>query len=308
MKMVTISEVSKGFDLSTRTLRYYEQIGLINSKKTDGYAYRVYDEHALAALSQIMVLRKLRIPLKKIGTILQSRSIALFIQVLEQSIKEADQEMDALCAIKSVVKQLLNRLRSQDEGQQPHQLAEQVLTEAIATLSLTGISLKEEIPMFKQKKTGSVASAPKEVRFVQLPPMRTVAYSCVDAAPEEKALEPVMVWVRNENLLGTMRLFGFNTAPYPDENSAEYGFGFCATIPEGVPIPEPLYEHLLPGGLYAVSSSTEDIGRSWSELVDYIKNSDEYDCDDRPCLEEHFEGPDTQGYAISLLLAVKKKQ
>ncbi len=34
-------------NISTRTLRYYEQIGLIESVKKEDYAYRTYDEAAV---------------------------------------------------------------------------------------------------------------------------------------------------------------------------------------------------------------------------------------------------------------------
>lgn len=33
MELMTISEVSKNYNLSTRTLRYYEEIGLLKSKR-----------------------------------------------------------------------------------------------------------------------------------------------------------------------------------------------------------------------------------------------------------------------------------
>jgi len=40
MKLQTISQVSKHFRISTRTLRYYEQIGLIQSTMKENYSYR----------------------------------------------------------------------------------------------------------------------------------------------------------------------------------------------------------------------------------------------------------------------------
>lgn len=36
--------------ISTRMLRYYEQIGLIKSFRREGYAYRVYDEEAISKI------------------------------------------------------------------------------------------------------------------------------------------------------------------------------------------------------------------------------------------------------------------
>ena len=44
MELQTISQISKAFNLSTRALRYYEQIGLITSEKKEDYAYRVYSD------------------------------------------------------------------------------------------------------------------------------------------------------------------------------------------------------------------------------------------------------------------------
>ena len=48
MELQTISQVSKFFAISTRTLRYYEQIGLIAPAKKDDFAYRAYDAEAIA--------------------------------------------------------------------------------------------------------------------------------------------------------------------------------------------------------------------------------------------------------------------
>lgn len=73
MGLHTIRQVSADFSVSTRTLRYYEQIGLLRSVKIDAYAYRAYDEEAIARLQQVLVLRKLRISLKQIATILRDR-------------------------------------------------------------------------------------------------------------------------------------------------------------------------------------------------------------------------------------------
>jgi DNA-binding transcriptional MerR regulator len=53
-------------------LRHYEKIGLLPSNRVDDYAYRVYDEDAVRRLQYIIVLRKLRIPLKEISTILKT--------------------------------------------------------------------------------------------------------------------------------------------------------------------------------------------------------------------------------------------
>ena len=80
MELQTISQVSKHFSISTRTLRYYEQIGLITPTKKENFAYRVYDMDAITRLRQIIILRKLRIPLKKIAEILHNGDVRVAIE------------------------------------------------------------------------------------------------------------------------------------------------------------------------------------------------------------------------------------
>ena len=101
MELQTISQVSKHFNISTRTLRYYEQIGLINSVKQEEYSYRTYDEDIILRLQQIILLRKLRIPLKDIAYILKSENVTLAINTFQQSLSEIEDEIMALTTIKS---------------------------------------------------------------------------------------------------------------------------------------------------------------------------------------------------------------
>ena len=44
---MTIDEVSKKFDLTKDTLRYWERIGLLPDIARNASGYREYDEHAL---------------------------------------------------------------------------------------------------------------------------------------------------------------------------------------------------------------------------------------------------------------------
>ena len=55
--LIKIRDVSVKYDISARTLRYYEDMGLITSARSDDYAYRLYDEAAVQRLEQILILR-----------------------------------------------------------------------------------------------------------------------------------------------------------------------------------------------------------------------------------------------------------
>ena len=86
MHLLTISEISKQFNISTRTLRYYEEIGLIQSIKKEDYAYRTYEEETILRLQQILILRKLRIPLKQIALILKNENTAAIIDTFQKNL------------------------------------------------------------------------------------------------------------------------------------------------------------------------------------------------------------------------------
>ncbi len=77
----------KNLGISSRMLRYYEQIGLIGSRRVEDYAYRVYDEEAIRRLRQIIILRKLRVPVKQIREIFGNSSALGVIDVFEQNIR-----------------------------------------------------------------------------------------------------------------------------------------------------------------------------------------------------------------------------
>lgn len=81
---VKIRELSVMYHVSARTLRYYEDMGLIESTRNDGYAYRLYDETAVKRLEQILILRRLNISIKDIKRIFSAAGSEVVLDVLEK--------------------------------------------------------------------------------------------------------------------------------------------------------------------------------------------------------------------------------
>ena len=100
MELRTISQVSRDYNVSPRMLRYYEQAGLLKSKRKLDYAYRVYDENNLIRLRQIIVLRKLRVPLKQIVSILNNSDAAETVEIFRRNIAQLEEEITALSTVK----------------------------------------------------------------------------------------------------------------------------------------------------------------------------------------------------------------
>jgi len=105
--MQTVSAVSKNLGISSRMLRYYEQVGLIESQRMEDYAYRVYDENAIRRLRQIIILRKLRVPVKQIREIFSNSDAVDIIEIFERNISELDEQITALSTVKSILSRLV---------------------------------------------------------------------------------------------------------------------------------------------------------------------------------------------------------
>ena len=110
MKQMTISEASDRFGISTRTLRYWEQVGLIDSERMPDYAYRVYSEETVQRIAQILILRRLRLPLRDIAEILREPEAKKLIGVLQSNIRQIDRERDALNNVRETLAALANQM------------------------------------------------------------------------------------------------------------------------------------------------------------------------------------------------------
>lgn len=70
MTRYTIKEIAGLAGVTTRTLRYYDQIGLLPPAEVGGNGYRYYDQASLMKLQQIMFFRELDVPLNEIQLIM----------------------------------------------------------------------------------------------------------------------------------------------------------------------------------------------------------------------------------------------
>jgi len=68
----TVKELSKMSGISTRTLRYYDQIGLLVPPRLSSSGYRIYGENEADILQQILFYRELGVSLGEIKKLLNS--------------------------------------------------------------------------------------------------------------------------------------------------------------------------------------------------------------------------------------------
>lgn len=68
---LTVGQAAALSGVSVRTLRYYDQIGLLKPQQIGENGYRYYTQENLQTLQQILFFRELEFPLKEIARILR---------------------------------------------------------------------------------------------------------------------------------------------------------------------------------------------------------------------------------------------
>jgi DNA-binding transcriptional MerR regulator/DNA gyrase inhibitor GyrI len=325
---VAINKLSTQLGLTSRTLRHWESEGLFTSIRDQESGWRLYDEEAIVCIKIVALLRKLDIPLKDVKIIMDHKNLKTVESVIQKQLLFIDVNNTELMARKNLLNNFLNSIMNLNEYQAGNSL-EELNHIFYAVLKHDQSEKEEEIIMINNEVNNieipsnnqaanniEVANTTNNnennVRFITLPSMRVVYNTAIGFSPEEEATEPVIEWLEISKLMGTTRLFGGNVKPFPSKTSPEYGYGMCASIPEGIEVPAHLKEMRIPGGLYAIMPSSDNIYESWQLLMKCLKDHSEYIPDhSRLCFEEHIRNgnPNGQGsqFILNLLEPVKRK-
>ena len=282
--MVTISQVSKAFSVTTRMLRHYEKMGLLSSRRADGYAYRVYDEEALMRLQQIIVLRKLRISLKDIDKIFASSDAQTALNVFMRSVNEIDSEMTALETMRSILSHFIDVLKGVSEiSLQSVLLNDEAMCSAINALSIIKHNFKEDKTMseLNQASEKMTKLADHEVRIINLPPMTVAAFCAAGENCEGKAAETVDQFVKESGLLEIKpdaRSFGFDCSKeFQGIGELSQAYEVWVSVPDDMDVPLPLKKIQFDGGLYAAHVLMNWDFEMWRYLREWVAVSSKYD-------------------------------
>ncbi|MDF2543853.1 MAG: putative MerR family transcriptional regulator [Herbinix sp.] len=315
MELQTINQVTKNYGISARMLRYYEQVGLITSLRKDDYAYRVYDETALKRLQYIIILRKLRIPVKQITDIFNNQNALSAVKIFEQNIVELDEEITALSTVKSILLHFVEELRDKANILLKFDLLDDEKSLSIIdSLSFSKNHIKESLSMDELNKADESLTKLKEkyIRIVNLPPM-TIAevnfYGATVLHGEEiylsddghadfskdgksipghfqAGINAIDRLIHDCNLVEVMpsfRVFGFANCSDMENYGPFYGFGRWLTIPDAMDVPFPFIKKKFMGGMYGAYSrplpTSDGDSDEWEVLNYWVMTNDKYEYD-----------------------------
>lgn len=108
MDYYSTGAVSKKLNITVRTLRYYDQIGLLTPSHKDQSGKRLYNDEDLLTLEKITLLKLLHLPLKDIEKILSKITIEQLLQTHKDSLEKKNADLTSSVKLTNT---LMNVLR-----------------------------------------------------------------------------------------------------------------------------------------------------------------------------------------------------
>lgn len=336
MENPMMSRVSKSLGVTPRMLRYYEKMGLIDPPRREGSDYRTYDENAVRRLRQIVLLRKLRIPLKEIAAILDGGRNSSALAILRRNLSQLDGEIAALGVIREILDGLTERLGESaraDPAGSFDPLSDRELTALSDTLCLSKKFVKGKSTMELSidrlnRANEMLGKRQSDVRIMVFPPYTVAAHHFIGPNPEETVGNVISEFVQKSRLCEKKpdaRMFGFNHPQPGVLKDGLHGYEYWVTVPEDMELPEPLVKKRFSGGLYAVMTISIPEFHRWDDLYQWVRENEqvEPDFDERGaeimggCFEEHLNWlynasrgwpEDELEIKLDLMLPVKKRE
>lgn len=302
MDLIKITDLTGRMDISSRSLRYYEQMGLIKSIRLPFQKYRYYDEANIERLKQILVLRKMQISVKDILHIYESEDMSVVVETFVNRLQDIDREVHALSRLKSIVNEFLQAMISHgitkisalpllyEEMDRQLEVMDKHEPATYAELSDIAERLHEDVP----------------VSIVDLPSMRMLSSQRRDGGGSDA--DGFADWLSLHNI--PRGIAGRHEA-FEYQESGSGDIVLLQKIGEEFVNDSPFMDVRFPGGLFAQSSLyvDEDLGAFHRAMVKSFDDNAYYEVDYRQAaLVEQMLSPDQQRDRVAVYLPVQKRR
>ncbi|MBD5115597.1 MAG: MerR family transcriptional regulator [Ruminococcaceae bacterium] len=300
MGLIKITDLGTQLGLSSRTLRYYEEAGLITSIRPQHEKYRYYDEQNVQRLRQIMVLRKMQIPIKDIVRIYDSREMADITQVFVDKLNEIDREVTALSELKRIINNFMHKMNEKGIKQIT---ALPLLYEELDKQ----LTVRENISMEQLFEVSETLVRPLDISIVKLPKMRVLSsYLKAD--------------LRNSDTDAFSRYIQMSGIRTDHHGSFEYQENehdvMISKISDDFVNDSGFTDFIFDGGLFAAANLylDDDMNQSFCSLIKSFDENKFYQIDytsdgglRHAAMTENLISPDERRQLVALYVPVKKR-
>lgn len=304
--LIKITDLTARLGLSSRSLRYYEQVGLIKSCRTGFDKYRYYNEENIERLKQIMVLRKMQIPIKDILRIYENEDMSVVVDIFVKRINSIDDEIGALEELKGIISDFLRFMQKNGVTK-------------ISVIPILYEEMEKQFELLEREKTVSYndlsklserLAHPVDPAIISLPSMRVVS-SLLKENPKESDTEGFWRWLQEK---------GLKKGAPGDHMQFEYQLDNVEVILQRIPDDYAndgiYYDFVFDGGLFASINVflDEDLAECFQSLIKSFDDNKFYMIDythsgelRHPALLESLISPDVKRELVALLIPVKKR-
>lgn len=265
--LAKIREISVRYNITARTLRYYEDMGLIESTRSDDYAYRLYDEAAIKRLEQILILRRLNISIKDIKRIFNTTGSEVVLEVLGKKVDSIDEEVSLLNELKKIVLEFIEQIRKMDfEKETDVKLLYEKVSDIetqITNVEYNGNSARAGRFI---KVTERLNDKVPDIMIVRIPPFRAVTSGTMSY---EDIFGKFQLWQEAHNDFYEPIIFDSPDLLCENNGNLEWIWRIKDEITEADVAPYDIIEH--PGGLYAAAVSIDGDDESGNKVLRKIE-------------------------------------
>jgi DNA-binding transcriptional MerR regulator len=304
MDLVKINDLTRQLGLSSRTLRYYEEIGLIESVRPAFETYRSYDAENIERLRQIMILRKMQIPVKDIIDIYRSKDMSVVVDTFVKRIRAIDEEVAALSELKRVVNEFLQAMQKSGISKiSALPFLYEKMEKQLETLERDKPTTYTELSALSEK-----LEKPPEPSIINLPPMRVLSSCRKDNTSDT---EGFWRYIHEQGIAagepGRHDQFEFQT---------ESGDAVMLYIPDDFANDSEFTYYTFEGGLFATANVylDEDLGGRFHSLIASFDGNKYYQIDyansgtlRHEAMIENLISPDGRRQLVAMYVPVKER-
>lgn len=264
-ELIKIRDMASRYDLSARTLRYYEDMGLIKSVRREDYAYRLYDEDNVKRLEQILILRKLNISIKDIQRIFNTSGSETVLEVLGKKVNDIDEEISLLHELKKIVMEFIQQIEQADFGRESdvkllYEKAREIKTQ-IVNVGYNGNPSPSTMQRLLEV-TEKLDSKIPDIMVVRIPKFRAITSGLLTF--EELFGGGFESWQESHNHLFKPAIFDAADFLCEKDGKVEWIWALKDDVTKAETEPYDIIEY--PGGLYAVAVSVDGDGESHNKV------------------------------------------